>query len=210
MTNLYCNQVTSSHFSHRIEHEIVSDSDSWNSAQTEQNEAKEAFKKTKCEPLRCDDIQGNSQCGAVIESEGVTETAIVIKREPITDSDSAPTIQPVDDPAVIKTDTAVSLDSWSPREGQERLPSPPQPAHRQVGQTWEVPSSLNWYRLVGLVVRCPPRERKVPGSNPACDGIFSGSSHTSDLNICTPVATLPGAWRYRVSAGTGRPGVSIL
>ena len=66
------------------------------------------------------------------------------------------------------------------------------------------------YRLVGLVVRCPPRERKVPGSNPACDGIFSGSSHTSDLNIGTPVATHPGAWRYRFSAGTGRPGVSIL
>ena len=41
-------------------------------------------------------------------------------------------------------------------------------------------------------------------------GIFSGSSHTSDLNIGTPVATLPGAWRYRVSTGTGRPGVSIL
>ena len=36
---------------------------------------------------------------------------------------------------------------------------------------------------------------------------FSGSSHTSDLNIGTPVATLPGAWHYRVSAGTGRPGV---
>ena len=53
-------------------------------------------------------------------------------------------------------------------------------------------------------------KRKVPGSNPACDGIFSGSSHTSDLNIGTPVATLPGAWRYRVSAGTGLPGVSIL
>ena len=65
-------------------------------------------------------------------------------------------------------------------------------------------------RLVGLVVRRPPRERKVTGSNPACAGIFSGSSHTSDLNIGTPVATLPGAWRYRVSAGTGRPGVSIL
>ena len=32
----------------------------------------------------------------------------------------------------------------------------------------------------------------------------------SDLKIGTPVATLPGAWRYRVSAGTGRPGVSIL
>ena len=47
-------------------------------------------------------------------------------------------------------------------------------------------------------------------SNPACDGIFSGSSHTSDLNIGTPVATLPGAWCYRVSAGTGQPGVSKL
>ena len=35
-------------------------------------------------------------------------------------------------------------------------------------------------RLVGLVVRRPPRERKISGSNPACAGIFSGSSHTSD------------------------------
>ena len=59
-------------------------------------------------------------------------------------------------------------------------------------------------------LRRPPRERKVPGSNPACAGIFSGSSHTSDLKIGTPVATLPGAWRYRVGAGAGRPGVRIL
>ena len=65
-------------------------------------------------------------------------------------------------------------------------------------------------RLVGLMVRRPPRERKISGSNPACGGIFSGSSHTSDSKIGTPVATLPGAWRYRVSAGTGRSGVSIL
>ena len=72
------------------------------------------------------------------------------------------------------------------------------------------PTSLSPDRLVGLVVRRPPRERKIPGSNPACAGIFSWSSHTSDLNIGTPVATLPGAWRYRVSAGTGRRGVSIL
>ena len=64
--------------------------------------------------------------------------------------------------------------------------------------------------LLALWSRRPPRERKVPGSNPACARIFSGSSHTSDLKIGTPVATLPGAWRYRVSAGTGRPGVSIL
>ena len=39
---------------------------------------------------------------------------------------------------------------------------------------------------------------------------FFGSSHTSDFKIGTPVATLPGAWHYRVSAGTGQPGVSIL
>ena len=65
-------------------------------------------------------------------------------------------------------------------------------------------------RLVGLVVRRPPRERKILGSNLACAGIFSGSSHTSDLKIGTPVAALPGAWCYRVSAGTGWPGISIL
>ena len=53
-------------------------------------------------------------------------------------------------------------------------------------------------------------KRKIPGSNPACAGIFRGSSHTSDLQIDTPVAALPGAWHYRASAGTGRPGVSIL
>ena len=67
-----------------------------------------------------------------------------------------------------------------------------------------------WERFVGLVVRRPPWERKIPGSNPTCAGIFSGSSHTSDLKIGTPVATLPGAWRYRVSAWTGWPGVSVL
>ena len=59
-------------------------------------------------------------------------------------------------------------------------------------------------------IRRPPRERKIPGSNPACARIFSGSSHTSDLKIGIPVATLLGIWHYRVSAGTGRPGVSIL
>ena len=57
--------------------------------------------------------------------------------------------------------------------------------------------------LVSLVV-------KAPASNHACDGIFLGLSHTSDLKIGTPVANLPGAWHYRVSAGTGWPGVSIL
>ena len=53
--------------------------------------------------------------------------------------------------------------------------------------------------LVGLVVKASTSRAEGPGSNPACAGIFSGSSHTSDLKIGTPVATLPGAWRYRVS-----------
>ena len=75
--------------------------------------------------------------------------------------------------------------------------------------TWLLTSWCQ-YRLVGLVVRCPPRKPKIPGSNPTCTGMFSGSSHTSDSKIGTPVATLPGAWHYKVSTGTGRPGVSIL
>ena len=72
------------------------------------------------------------------------------------------------------------------------------------------PRASRSHLLVGLVVRRPPRERKIPGSNLDSAGIFSGSSHTSDLKFGTQVATLQGAWRYRVSAGTGRPGVSIL
>ena len=40
--------------------------------------------------------------------------------------------------------------------------------------------------------------------------IFSASSPTSDFKIGTPVATLPGAWHHRVSAGTGWPGACIL
>ena len=32
---------------------------------------------------------------------------------------------------------------------------------------------------------------------------FPGSSHTSDFKIGTPAATLPGAWRFKVSARTG-------
>ena len=71
-------------------------------------------------------------------------------------------------------------------------------------------SLLLTHRLIGLVVGRPSRERKILGLNPACTGIFSGSSHNSDSKIGTPVATLPGAWRYRVSSGTGQPRVSIL
>ena len=41
-------------------------------------------------------------------------------------------------------------------------------------------------------------------------GDCSWSSHASDLKIGTPMTTLPRAWHYKVSTGTGWPGVSIL
>ena len=87
------------------------------------------------------------------------------------------------------------------------LPVPIQKFKHTLPQSLQLPHST---ASLALWLRRPPQERKGPGSNPACVGIFSGSSHTSDLQTGTPVATLPGAWRYRVSTGTGQPGVSIL
>ena len=69
--------------------------------------------------------------------------------------------------------------------------------------------SSQFNRLVGLVVKTSASRAADPEFDSRwCGGDFSGSSHTSDLTIDTPVATLPGAWRCRVSAGTGWP-VSI-
>ena len=65
-------------------------------------------------------------------------------------------------------------------------------------------------RLGGLVVKAFASRAEDPEFESRLRRDFSGSSHTSDLKIGTPVATLPSAWRDRVSAGTGRPGVSIL
>ena len=66
------------------------------------------------------------------------------------------------------------------------------------------------HRLVDLVVKASASGAEDPGFESRLRRDFSGSSHTSDLKMGTPVATLPEAWRYRVSAGTGWPGVSIL
>ena len=66
-------------------------------------------------------------------------------------------------------------------------------------------------RLVGLVVKASASRAANLGSIPACAVDLSrGSSHTSDLKFGVPVASLPGAWRYRISAGTGRRDVSML
>ena len=67
------------------------------------------------------------------------------------------------------------------------------------------------HRLVGLVAKASASSAEDPGfESRLCRGDFSGSSHSKDFKIGTPVATQPGAWRCRVSARTGWPGVSIL
>ena len=66
-------------------------------------------------------------------------------------------------------------------------------------------------RLVGLVVKASASSAADLGFHSRfCCGDISGSSHISDFIICTPVTTLPGAWHYRVRAGTGWPDVGIL
>ena len=66
------------------------------------------------------------------------------------------------------------------------------------------------HHLAGLVVKASVSEAEDPGFESRLRQDFSESSHTSDSKIGTPVATLLGVWHYRVSAGAGRPGVSIL
>ena len=69
---------------------------------------------------------------------------------------------------------------------------------------------LAWNCLLGLVVKALASGVEDPGFESRLRLDFSGLSHTSDLKIGTPVATLPGAWQYWVSTGSGQPGVSIL
>ena len=61
-----------------------------------------------------------------------------------------------------------------------------------------------------LKVKVPASGAEDPGFESRLRRDISWSSHISDLKIGTPASTLPGAWRCRVSAGSGRPGVSIL
>ena len=65
-------------------------------------------------------------------------------------------------------------------------------------------------RLVGLVVKASGSRAEDPWFESRLRRDISASNHTSDLKTGTPVATLPRTWGYRVSAVTGRPGVSIL
>ena len=58
----------------------------------------------------------------------------------------------------------------------------------------------------------PLRERKIRGliSAGSVENFFRGGVIPVTVNNDASTATLSGAWRYRVSAGTGWPGVSIL
>ena len=64
--------------------------------------------------------------------------------------------------------------------------------------------------FLGLVVKASASRVEDPGFESCLRQDFSGLSHTSDFKTGTPVATLPGIWCYRVSTGTGQPGVSVL
>ena len=59
--------------------------------------------------------------------------------------------------------------------------------------------------LAGLVVKASILRAEYSGFEPHLWQDFSGSSHTSDFKIGTPVAT-----HYKVSIGTGRPSVNFL
>ena len=63
--------------------------------------------------------------------------------------------------------------------------------------------------LVDLMVKVLALRAADLGLDSCLDWDFSGLSHASDLRICTPMTTLPGAWCCRVSAGIDLPSVSI-
>ena len=107
------------------------------------------------------------------------------------------------------------------RSGRWILLSPPNPVdwhyanlsqHSTLQQEWQMNLAVSpkHNRLIGLVVKGSALRAEDLVFESHLHQDFSRSSHTSDLKIGTPVATLPGAWCYRVSAGTGRPSVSIL
>ena len=56
--------------------------------------------------------------------------------------------------------------------------------------------------LVGQVVKASASIAEDLGLKSRLQQDFCRSNHTSDFKIGTPVVTLPGAWRYRVNAGS--------
>ena len=90
----------------------------------------------------------------------------------------------------------------------EKAAKPPAIVSRYIfthcNTTTLIISTLMTGLLVGLAVKAPASKAADPGfDSRLCHEDFSGSRGT-------PVVTLPGAWRCRVSFGTGWLGVSIL
>ena len=79
-----------------------------------------------------------------------------------------------------------------------------------LGTVDSVATSPHGNRLIGLVVKASALRVVDTGFKSLFRWDYSGSSHTCDLKIGTPVATLPGTLHYRVSAWSGWPDVSIL
>ena len=69
---------------------------------------------------------------------------------------------------------------------------------------------LGFSHLDGLVVRRPPRESRNGIEARFLQRAFPGSCLTSDLKTGAIVATLPGAWRDRISARTSWFHVSVF
>ena len=63
---------------------------------------------------------------------------------------------------------------------------------------------MNSDRPVGLVVKASASGAEGLEFESRLGQDFSGSSHTRDLKIGTPVTTLPGAWRYRIRQTNNR------
>ena len=103
------------------------------------------------------------------------------------------------------------LSRQTPNHRANEVISPEFRTHSHVyGPTEEATGSVKSDRLAGLVVKASASRAEDPGFESRLRRDFSGSSHTSDLKIGTPVATLSGSWWYRISARTGWPGVNIM
>ena len=63
--------------------------------------------------------------------------------------------------------------------------------------------SLLFHRLAGLVLKASASGAEDPGFESRLRRDFPGRAIPVDFKIGTPVATMPGAWSSRVSAGTG-------
>ena len=72
-----------------------------------------------------------------------------------------------------------------------------------------VTSFFSITHLIGTVVKCLPREQQTWVRSPVSPWIFL-LGRVIPVTYKFVVASVPGAWHYRISAGTCWPGVSVL